>query len=218
LLLGYNIPTGGNTNQWNTVSVDSDEIPVNGLLRVKLAQSALGSSTTKETHYKNLRFETFRSVAGSTTIIGQSHQQTQTPVIRNTQDDDIFIDDAPSSIIAGTMFLSSFTGPLQNLTTVWNTAASATDLRLGQIITRYEIFQRRKDRVKLEGTILRSNLSPLSLINYSPMSGLNFNFGMLDINFKTGQSKCTMWELYDDSEVDADLIEDYAFKFIYNTK
>lgn len=116
------------------------------------------------------------------------------------------------------MFLSSFTGPLQNLTTVWNTAASATDLRLGQIITRYEIFQRRKDRVKLEGTILRSNLSPLSLINYSPMSGLNFNFGMLDINFKTGQSKCTMWELYDDSEVDADLIEDYAFKFIYNTK
>ena len=50
------------------------------------------------------------------------------------------------------------------------------------------------------------------------MSGLNFNFGMLDINFKTGQSKCTMWELYNDSEVDADLIEDYAFKFIYNTK
>ena len=214
-LLFFQIPVGEDSNTWHQVNVRSQPCPFNGILYIKLAQAANGTPTPRETHYRKF---TFSLITDSTGLIGQSHQQTQTPVIRNTQDEDIDIDDSPNRAISGSLFLESFTTVLQNLTTVWNTAASATDLRLGQIITRYEIFQRRKDRVKLEGTILRSNLSPLSLINYIPMSGLNFNFGMLDINFKTGQSKCTMWELYNDSEVDADLIEDYAFKFIYNTK
>lgn len=216
--LNLHIPNGDNANQWHTVSVESDEIPVAGLLRVKLAQGVPGNSSTKETYYKNIRFDITRSVAGSAQVIGQTHQQTQSLVIRNAKDEDINLDDSPSSIISGTLMLGTFTGPLRDLTYLWQTGVAPAELRLGQIITRYEIFQRRKDRSKLEGTILRSNLSPLSIMQYLPMPGLNFIFGKLEINYKTGRSDATMWELFDDDEVEYDLVEDYAFRYIYNTK
>lgn len=212
-----NTPVGSNTNQWQSVTVDSDEIPVDGLLTFKLAQVGQGPQGTKETHYKNIRFEIFRSVAGSTTIEGQIHTQVQQPVIHNAYDEEIFIDDAPSAPIAGALFLSTFTGPLQDLTTLWNVSGQGVERKLGQIITRDIMLAQWRTRSKLDGTLLRSDLTPLSVILYSKMPGLNFIPGSMEVRYKENKTDCTLNEQYQDGEGEDDLQEDYGFRYIYKT-
>lgn len=213
-----NVPSGSNTNQWQSVSVESDEIPVAGLLTFKLAQAGQSPYGTKETHYKNIRFEIFRGIAGNTTVIGQQHTQTQPLVVRNSDELEIFADDAPTSAISGALLLESFTGPLQDLTTQWTRGADTTELRLGQIVTRDAIMSRFKERIRLEGTILRSDITPLSVILCSLYSGKNFITGRVEIDFKKSQTVVTLYEQYEDGETEADLIEDYNFRYLYDTK
>lgn len=211
------IPTGGNSNEWQSVSVDSKEIPVDGLLTFKLAQNNQNPPGTDETHYRNIRFEIFRSIAGSTTVDGHIHTQTQQPVINNAYDEEIFLDDTQSSAIAGALLLSTFTGPLQNLTTLWNIPGSGADRKLGQIITLDLLMAAFKTRTKLDGTILRSDLTPLSVILYSGMPGKNFVPGQMEIDYKQDLTTLTLYEQYEDGEDDADLIENYDFRYIYKT-
>ena len=217
-----NIPVGSNTNQWQSFSIESTEIPVNGILTVKLSQAVVGNSSSKETEYKNFNFEITRSIAGVQNIIGHIHTQTQDLKIKNNNDINIKIDDAPSSNIRGAMFLSSFTGTLQNLTTVWQrgidgSGSGVEQFILGYIITKDELFNRRKDRIKLDGNILLPTFTPLSVVEYSEMSGKYFIFGSLEISHKLGETNGTLYEYYDDSEVLGDLVSLYNFNYIFDT-
>ena len=212
------IPPGDNLNVWHSVSVTSDPIPVDGLLTVKLAQCVLGTSSTKETHYKNIRMNITRGISGSNTITGQEHKQQQTPAIRNEDTSEIDIDDSPSSVISGTLMLESFTGPLRDLTTLWRDGITANKYRLGELVTRREIFSRFVQRNKLEGTILRSDFTPIDIITYTPFSNKRFIFGKLKLIFKEGLAECTLWEQYEIDEVPGDLPQDYNFRYLYNTK
>jgi hypothetical protein len=218
-----NINVGDNTNNWQNFSISSAEIPVNGILTVKIAQAVLGNSSSKETEYRNFSFEIIRSIAGVQNVIGHTHTQTQEPEIKNNNDIDIKIDDAPSSNIRGAMFLDTFTGPLQNLTTLWQrgidgSGSGGDQFTLGQLITKDELFNRRKDRVKLDGNILLSNLTPLSVIQYTDMMDKYFIFGALEISHKLGETNGNLYEYYTDGEVLGDLISDYQFNYLYDTR
>lgn len=213
-----NVPAGSNTNQWQSVSVESEQIPVDGLLTFKLAQAGQNPQGTKETHYKNIRFEIFRGIAGNTTIIGQQHTQTQPLVVRNSSEEDRYADDAPTSAVSGALMLSSFTGPLQDLTTLWTRGGDPEELRLGQIVTRDEMMSRFKERLRLEGTILRSDITPLSVILCSLFSGKNFITGRVEIDHKINQTTVTLTEQFEDGETEDDLVQDYNFRYLYETK
>ena len=217
------IPVGENTNNWQNFSIQSTEIPVNGILTVKLSQTVVGNSSSKETEYRNFNFEITRSIAGVQNVIGHTHTQTQELKIKNNNDITIKIDDAPSSNIRGAMFLDTFTGPLQNLTTLWQrgidgSGSGGDQFTLGQLITKDELFNRRKDRVKLDGNILLSNLTPLSVIQYTDMMDKYFIFGALEISHKLGETNGNLYEYYTDGEVLGDLISGYQFNYLYDTR
>lgn len=213
-----NVPAGSNTNQWQSVSVESEQIPVDGLLTFKLAQAGQNPQGTKETHYKNIRFEIFRGIAGNTTIIGQQHTQTQPLVVRNSSEEDRYADDAPTSAVSGALMLSSFTGPLQDLTTLWTRGGDPEELRLGQIVTRDEMMSRFKERLRLEGTILRSDITPLSVILCSLFPDKFFITGRVEIEHKINQATVTLTEQFEDGETEDDLVQDYNFIYLYETK
>jgi hypothetical protein len=218
-----NIPVGENTNNWQNFSIESLEIPVDGILTVKLSQAVVGNSSSKETEYRNFNFEITRSIAGVQNIIGHTHTQTQEPDIKNNSEIDIKIDDAPSSNIRGAMFLPTFTGVLQTLTTLWQrgidgSGSGGDQFILGSLITKDELFNRRKDRVKLDGNILQSNLTPLSVIQYTNMIGKYFIFGALEISHKLGETNANLYEYYSDDENLNDLSSEYQFNYIYDTR
>jgi hypothetical protein len=218
-----NIPVGTNTNTWQSFSIQSTEIPVNGIMTVKLSQAVTGNSSTKETEYRNFNFEITRSIAGVQNISGHTHTQTQEPEIKNNNEINIKIDDAPSSNIKGALFLPTFTGVLQTLTTLWQrgidgSGSGVDQFSLGQLITKDELFNRRKDRIKLNGNILLSSFTPLSVVQYSEMIGKYFIFGSLDVTHKLGETNAALYEYYSDDEVLSDLVSDYEFKYIYDTR
>lgn len=216
-LLLLNTPAGSNTNEWQSVEVLSDEAPVSGNLYIKLAQNVVGASAGSETHYNNLRFEIFRSIAGSSTVIGQTHTDTQPRVINNRDQKDIDIDDSPSNAIAGTLFLASFTGPIQDRTRSWQIGAASETFRLGELTTIEQLLWRSIPRTKLDDKILYSDMTPLDRIKYTPQPLLNFIFGSLSIDYKNDSASGTLWEIFADGEVDI-ISNIYEFKYLYNNK
>lgn len=212
-----NVPAGDNTNEWHSVSVESEPIPTTGLIFVKLAQSVGGSSSTKETHYKNLRFEVIRQAGGSQKVIGHEHTSKQLLNIKNTQEDEIFVDVSPSNAIAGTLMLHTFTGPVRDLVTTWNNNGD-TYRNLGHITTEDELYYRKVTRLKLEGTLwtlLQEGrlLSPLAILSYAQFTDKWFVFGKMSIDWRHDKVNCTMYELYEEGE--PDLVEIYGFKYLY---
>jgi len=215
----HNTPAGDNTNQWHSVSVESDSVPFAGLIIVKLAQCCNSPFTGKETHYKNIRFEVIRQISGSQKIIGHEHTSRQLLNIKNSQSDEIYVDSSPSNAIAGTLFLETFTGPVQDLVTTWNYNGDAYD-KLGHITTRDELFWRRIPRLKLEGYLYQLEqddkiLSALSVMTYTQFSGSQFASGKLSIDYRQDKASLTMFEMYNSSEDDDDLNEIYGFHYLY---
>jgi len=219
LLLAHYVPIGMNTNTWQTVNVLSDEVIADGILYVKLAQCAGGSNSGKETHYKNLSFEIIRSISGSTDVTGHTHTDAQNKTINNNLERDIAIDDSPSNAIAGTLFLSSFNGRVQNRVKLWQRGTSSNQYRLGEIITFDDLFARNIQRKKLEGTLFSivqgHILSALTIIRYDYFADTNFTFGQVEIDYRNDSATGTLYELYKDTETKGDLLEFYTFKYLY---
>lgn len=215
----HNTPSTDNTNKWHSVSVESDEIPFDGLIIVKLAQCVISSSTTKETHYKNIRFEVIRQVSGRQKITGHQHTSQQLLNIKNTEEEEIYVDASPSNAIAGTLFLETFSGPVQDLVTTWNYNGD-TYQKLGHITTRDELFLRRIPRLKLEGDMYHLEqddkiLSALSVLQYAQFTGSNFVSGKLTLDYAQDKATLTLFEMHKDSEEDTDLREIYGFRYLY---
>lgn len=146
----YNVPSGDNTNQWHNVEIPSLPAPFPGLLYCYLAEAT--ANPANETWYKDLAFEITNNVNKSTKIIGQQHTDRQTPVIKNNDAVEIFIDDSPRNSINGSMRLSTYHNLIQDLTLFWGYAPDGTS-RLGQLTTFETLFARRIPRTKLEGTM-----------------------------------------------------------------
>jgi hypothetical protein len=209
--------TPENHNEWKSVSVETDIIPVTGLLYFNLAQQD-GSAADSETHYKNIRFEIFRSIGIN--VIGHTHTDTQDENINNDVETDIACDSSPSNSIAGTLFVKGFTNGVRDRAISFKRGDTVIELRLGEITTFDQLFQRRIPRRKLEGTFYnvtqKDSLSPLTLVNYTSFAGDWFIWGNMEIDYRNRNVKGTLWEWYKDTEADGDLTEIYDFKYLYD--
>jgi len=66
--------------------------------------------------------------------------------------------------------------------------------------------------------ILPRHISMLTIINYVGLSGLNFIFGRLTIDYARNNFNGTFWEQWRTGEVDSDIRNYYEFKYLYETK
>lgn len=224
----YYWDSGSNTNQWQSVEAESKElVELDGILYIYWPMYAFATQHN-ETYFRNIRFTITHPISGQTKIIGHTHTDTQTPVIKNKYDEEIFIDDSPRNSINGTMFLPSFTGLLQNRTSRWNVGTTMLDdIKLGNLTTRDELYWRRLPRTKLEGNIYGlyqdNHVSMLTSFRHThpSMSDLNFIAGMMSIDYVNDSFSGTLWEMFKDSEYTIgtitfdELIDVYEFKYLF---
>lgn len=293
---------------WNNVEIPlSKGVPFRGQVQVFLNDATYTAG--EENWYKNFSFEITFGVTEQLNIIGQTHTNTQNQNPKANEDVEIFIDDSPRNSIQGTLFLSTFTGLLQDRTTTWMRPTVTEARRLGDITTFEQLFWRRTARTKLEGqmygliqniprtlsydltgstgevdlgtglfkvisagmpagiftagvtftlsgttdndgtytvdsvvdattflvvepmaalnvgtftltiTLLQDrHISMLTIINYVGLSGLNFIFGRLTIDYARNNFNGTFWEQWQAGEVDSDVRNYYEFKYLYETK
>lgn len=216
----YSLPSGGNTNQIQTVEISSSQIPFDGLIYCYLAQCTFSpQSTAKETIFRDIRLEYTPFINDSVKIIGHVHNDQQTPDIKNKEDGEIYADDSPRNSIQGTLFLSSFVGNIQKKTTLWHRGGVAESLKLGEITTREQLQWRSEVRTRMDGNfrgLIQSGkyVSMLTHFAYAQMAGLNFLFGNLQIDYRNNQFSCSATELFKDGE--ADIADDYTFTYLYD--
>lgn len=220
--IGFNTAIGGDTqSNFNTVSITSQRVPYDGLLTFYLLP--FNTPVSDETQYKDIRLEYNFNINESTKIIGHTHQTSQIAVIKNAEDEEIFIDSSPRNSIAGTLFLDSSTGLVQDKTTRWEHPYLAQSLLLGDLITFEQLFWRRLPRTILEGSFygllsFANHVSMLSIFKYTYFPDLNFVAGTMEIDYRNNKFSGTLWEIWNDNETDADLSETYEFKYLYSTQ
>lgn len=227
----YNTPSGQNTNEWQTVNIENITVPFAGILNIYLAEATASSSD--ETRYKDLRFELKFVIAGQGQVTGHSHNASQSKLLNNVNDVEIFIDNSERSSISGTLFLTSQTRILQNKCTTWkfgygyNTGIpSATYENLGQLVTETYMFQRYIPRTKFNGNLLNIRnangvLSNLAIFT-NEFIGSQLNnkmlLGSVAIDYKNDSAEFTMWEVFNKTVVGEDNFADfeaYLFNILY---
>lgn len=220
----YQIQSGDNSNSWHTVEIDSSHFPIpfDGLLYFYLVVGDL-KSPIHETYYKDIRFENQARINDTTKIIGQTHQSSQAGIIKNTSEEEIFIDSSPRNSISGTLFLNEKIGLLQKRTSKWKHPYPSQSKNLGDLITNEQMFWRHKPRTILDGTLYGINqsgsyISLLSVLKYDYFSTLNFVFGKLEIDYKNNKLDCTLWEMWEDGETDSNAALQYKFDYLYSTE
>lgn len=218
----YSVSSGDNTNQWHNVEIQSSQIPFSGLVTCYLSiATAAPSSSTRETHYKDIRLEYESFINDTSKIIGHVHTQEQTPNKKNNQDETIVIDDTPRNSISGTLYLTTKTGLVQDRTYGWRYPADANGWRLGELTTLEEITWRQKTRQKFEGGFTGNwqNDTPVSLLTMAIFdfdTSKNYTFGLLNIDYKNNRFDGNLWEIHD-TEDDSGFDPDYEFKYLYST-
>ena len=220
----YQIPSSDNSSAWHTVEIDSHyfPFPFDGLLYCYVRVADL-SVPYRETYYNDIRFEYTVRLNESTKITGHTHTQSQIATIKNNEDVEIFIDSSPRNSIAGTLFLDEKVGLLQKRTSLWrHPYFPDQSKKLGALITFEQLFWRRIPRTILEGTLYGLissgvHLSLLSVFKYSFFPDLNFVWGRIEIDYKNNKVDGTLWEIWEDNEVDENLPEIYQFDYLYST-
>lgn len=132
------------------------QFPVDGLLTIRIygTNDTNSSEPNVAVIWKDLKLTMTALINDSTQIIGHTHTNKQQLNIKNKEEEEIFIDDSPRNFIQGAMFLPSFTNLVQNRTLLWNYPFSLTSgSRLGYLTTFEELFWRRIQRSKLDGTM-----------------------------------------------------------------
>lgn len=228
----YNTPSSSNTNQWQNVDIKSSRVPFGCIMNIFLAEAT--ASTSDETRYRDLRLTLTYFVAGQGQVNGHSHTASQSRTLNNINDVEIFIDNTERSSIAGTLFLTSQTGILQNKCTTWefgngiNTGFPGVVYNnLGQLVTETYMFQRYISRTKFNGNLLSirntngvlSNLAIFTNGFSGPSENNKMLLGSVAIDYKNDSAEFTMWEVFNKTEADpADNFADfevYLFNILY---
>jgi hypothetical protein len=202
----YNTPTGGNTFDWQNVSIISNPAPINGVLNIYLAEATPNGATpsTDETLYKDLSFSITYLINGSNRVIGHTHTDSQSLEIKNNIDKEIYIDNSPRTSIRGSLYLESYTDLLRDLTASWEYPDTTYSYsRLGQHTTQEALFSTYKMRSKYEGKYLYINQEDVMLTILAVfVDNQNFNFfryapGRMAIDYKNGQADLSLIEIID---------------------
>lgn len=194
-----------NTNGWHSYSVDSSlyPLPNDGHLYFVLypIRNSVNTLVAGETQIKDLKIDYSFNINGSTNIIGQYSQTTQTNAIKQNDSLEIFVDSSPRNSISGTLFLNAMAVNIQKRAGQWRHTYFNESEILGQLTTGDEMLWRKKTRTILEGTVYgTSGVSMLSVFKYDQLQNLNFVFGYVDIDYKNNNFTGTLWEMYYDGE------------------
>lgn len=223
------ITTSSDTNEWQSIDISSGSFPIpfDGLLYFYLAPNG-----TSESYYKDIRLDYQYLINQSTKIIGHTHTSDQRTNTKNIDEREIFLDVSPRNSIAGTLFLPTTTGVLRDRCGQWNRATRTEAKNLGEITTEENLFIRRISRTLLEGTFyglisppedaggidIVDHLSIITVVRYTFFPDHNFIFGRLEIDYSNNWASGTLFEMYKDTETDADLTYYYTFQYLYSTK
>lgn len=221
----YTVASGDNTDRVHQVEIASGQIPFDGLIYAYLATATNGpQSTSKETHYKDIRMEYIPFINDSTKIIGHIHEDIQLDTAaadtKNNEDVTIYMDDSPRNSISGTLFLSTFTGLIQNRTVSWHRAGISESKKIGEIMTEEILQWRSISRTKLEGAfrgLQQSSipLTPLSVFKYQTLNPARFILGQSEFDYKNNRFRGTLWQL-DEPATDEPVVNNkYSFTYIY---
>ncbi len=225
---GYtlNVASGDNTNVVHNFEI-SGTIPYDGVLTVSLEDW----TPSAETYYRDIRMDYTPMINQTTRIIGHTHNSEQSLIIKNNNEREISIDVSPRNSIAGTLFLDSTTGVLQDRCGQWKRKPRTESKNLGEITTSENLFLRRIPRTLLEGNFYgllsaeqekdyvdqANHLSLLSVCRYTYFPTHNFIFGRLEIDYSQNMASGTLYEMYKDDEIDSDLDYVYTFQFLYES-
>lgn len=209
-------------NEWSSVDFETGPVPFDGLLTIYVR--TLSTPASNENLYRDIRVEYIPMINESSKVIGHTHTSDQNTNTKNTEEHEIYLDSSPRNSIAGALFLNSLTGLLQTRTGQWKRSYLAGAKNLGEITTHENLFLRRTPRTLLEGTFYGLttpadyHINLLNVLRYTFFSDKTFIFGRLEIDYRNNHASGTLYELYRDSEVDADLASAYVFKYIYSPK
>jgi hypothetical protein len=224
-----NVGAGDNTNQWHNVSISSGPAPVDGIMKLYLAE--ITASTANESHYRNFSLEIVSYVGGSGKVIGHTHKKSQPLETKNIDAKTITMDDGPLRSKKGCLFLSTFTGILRNKTTEWSYDGYAGSFThpLGYITTFEDAYQNSYALNKFNGTILQLKgidtaniISPRAVFKYGiegALSGSRFVTGALSINYMDATADLTLYDITNEDYTPAQFegISLYNFSYIYET-
>lgn len=226
----YENAVTGDTHEWNSFTTDAFKYPVpdDGILYIILfpEQDSFNVVISGETQIKDIRLDYNYFINQSTKIVGQTHKTEQVAVIKQNNDNEIFLDDSPRNSLAGTLFLPTALNVIQDRTLQWFLEDATHPHRLGYFTTFETEFWRRIVRSILEGTFYGlvsadtggDHVSMLSVFTYTTTPSVNFIGGTMEIDYRNNNFKGTIWEICTNTEVDADLTSDYEFKYLYSTK
>lgn len=234
----YDLPIESDVSAWQSFSLadmikrhtgndqaDFPKIPFDGLLKIYIiGWNAPGNSVDKTGYIKDIRFNLKFRINDSVNITGQTHKDQQQGDIKNINDTVIEIDDSPRNSISGTLFIPQKTTILYTRTKEWQHLNGLTNVRLGNLVTFDKLFQRRITRTILEGSLHGliydniNTISAISILNSPNYIGLAFVFGQLEIDYRADKATGTLYEMYKQGEVDADLVDEYNFNYLYENK
>lgn len=151
--------------------------PTTGLLRIRIygTTDTNVSQPNVDAIWNNIKITLIALINESTQIIGQTHTDTQQPLIKNLDSVEIFSDDSPRNFLQGTFFLDSFTNLVQNRTFLWTYPFSAITARLGYWTTFEQLFWRRIRRLKMDGA-MHGVIQPTTRTLKAVMSFANVDF------------------------------------------
>lgn len=209
-------------NQNNNIEINSEAIPVDGILRIYFGYDSSGEPAL--TDYRNIKVEIIPQTSGTIGWKGHSWKSTGGVGTKNVKQEQTYLDDTVKNFIKGTLFLNAFTGFIQKRTLFWRDGMTLTDYDLSRITTRQQKLWRDKIRSKLEGSLfplMNSSYERLTMFNpiiFSPKNGKYYIFGKAEFNLKRNMVRCTMYEMWRDGDnmggiYDEDIRTD--FKFIY---
>jgi len=222
---GINVTFSGSDDiggQWNSLSVESKEVPFDGNFYIQLGSFNFGGYN--EFQYKNFRIEVKNNADKFGLVKGQTHKQSQNVGVKNTQENIINVDDSISNTIGGTLFgVNTIGGLVRQRTSNWRRLHTTENRVLGDIITFEKLFNKRYARTGVECRIIGVKsgnviISPLSLFQLTNFFGVNFVAGRMEIDYANTSCKVNLFELHKDGETDAMLTSNYQFNYILDTK
>jgi len=223
----FNYPDG--TSEWHTYSINTNSIPINGVLNIFLFTPKYGDLPPyEEIYFKNLDFKTENYLSGLGNVIGHSHLYKNNISLNNIIENDIIIDTSSSINISGTLLLDNITDLVRNKSQYWAYTIPGGGFTgygtLGSRITAEDLMMRYKARYKYEGNLLNVFnpfpgdyiIGPETIFSFEDQ-GLNifFIFGKLSIDYKNGNADCSMIFIVDPNDDIINIYDNYLYEFNY---
>lgn len=219
-----------NWTQWSIINVAGGTntalplFPVDGIMLIEVrGTNGTDNSGRQDTVWNNINITFNNAINQNSVVKGQVHTQSQNIAAKSNSATDTQFDDSPINTISGTLLrvpqvtFGANIGALYFYRTVrWHRATLTESLRLGELTSYDDLFSQRKPRAIIEGDFRGiDGVNIGSVLRFSFADGKNFVNGVFLINYMTCIWNTSAYEMYDDDEVDEDLVNVYQFRYLY---